>query len=265
MLPEPDPVDQAVAVAFHDVHHRIELEIGLQRRRQQFDRPEDGCPPEHELQRHRHQLTHIAQKDDHRRGQPGKTEQQDQRSGKVVWKLYTVNRDGGPVYDEHDENHGQEEKVDHKSRDKFDQRQDADAEGHLLHQEAVLQYRPRGRGKRIAEEKPGDDPRRQPEHVGHIVHRLALEGEGEHEPEDGDVHRRVHEGPQHAEIRAQVLVPEIAPRHLGNDLPARDQLGNERSKYSQIVHMSRNLQWVKPVSAFTHHGLSPDSCFTIHA
>ena len=84
VLPEPDPVDEAVAVPFDNVDHRVQLDDELQIWRDELKRPEDGSAPEEELQGHCHQLPHVAEEDDHRRGEPGKASEEEDASNKVV-------------------------------------------------------------------------------------------------------------------------------------------------------------------------------------
>lgn len=236
MFPEPDLLDQAVPVPLDNVDHRIELEVRKILCRHQIDRPEDRGPPEEKLQPHGNQLPHVAEEDDHRRGEPGKTGKKHEAGSEVVGQLDDVQGDGRPLDDEHGEDHAQEEEMDDQRGKEPHQRQDADTEGHLLDDEGVVQDRPGGAGKGVVKEEPGDDPRCQPEHIRNVLHRLALEDKGEDEPEDGDVDRRVHERPEHAEIGAEILALEVAAGHLHNELAPGDQLGDERGEHTEVVH-----------------------------
>ena len=127
-LPEPDMVDEALAVAFDDVVDRIQFDHVEVLLRQYFRRPEDRGHPEEELYDHADDLTHVAEEEDDRGGQPGKAEEEGYGGEEVVEHLDAVNGDWFLVDDEHDEDDGYEKGVKHHGGEYFHNRQHPDAE-----------------------------------------------------------------------------------------------------------------------------------------
>jgi len=69
-LPEPDVVDETLAVPLDDVVDRVELYHVEIFHRQDLGGPEDGGHPEEKLQHHPDDLSHVAEKQDDRGGDP---------------------------------------------------------------------------------------------------------------------------------------------------------------------------------------------------
>ena len=152
--------------------------------------------------------------------------------------------DRGPVEKKQQKDHQDKEEMNHQGGEDFHQRENTDAEGHLLDQEAVLDDRPGGARHGIGKEEPGDDAGGQPEDIGDILDRFALEGEAEDEPEDGDVDSGVDKGPEHTEVGAEVLGLKVAPGHLQDQLAAGKELGDKGGKKCEIMHNSARKNFI---------------------
>ena len=61
----------------------------------------------------------------------------------------------------------------------------------------------------FAEEKPGYYAAEHPEHKGDITCRLGFEAHLEYYPEDCNIDRGMNEGPENAEIGAEILAAEV--------------------------------------------------------
>ena len=70
IFPKPFMVDHTVSVSINNIDKRIELNDPVVLFWDHVDRPEDWCQPEAKLYEHRYDLSHILEKNDHRRGDP---------------------------------------------------------------------------------------------------------------------------------------------------------------------------------------------------
>ena len=88
----------------------------------------------------------------------------------------------------------------------------------------------------FAEEEPGDDAAEHPEDKGDIPGRLGFEADLEHHPEDGNVDRRVNEGPEDAEVGAEVFAAEILLGQLQYHPAALEEIPGKKEKNTEIIH-----------------------------
>lgn len=96
-LPEPGVVDEALPVPFHQVVDRVQLHQIEVLRREHLGGPEDGGDPEGELECHGDDLSHVAEEQDNRGGEPGEAEQEDDGGEQIVQNLYGVKGKGQGV------------------------------------------------------------------------------------------------------------------------------------------------------------------------
>ena len=223
-LPEPDMVDEALPVPLDYVVDGVELDHVQILYREDLCRPEYRGHPEEELQHHVDYLPHVAEEDDDGRGYPGEPEEQNYGAEQVVEDLDAVERDGRAVNQEHGEDHEYEEGVENERREYLDDREHPDAEVDLLEEKGVFEDRAGGAPEALAEEEPGDDAAEHPENERNISGGPGFEADLEHYPEDCHVYRRVDEGPENAEIGAEVLAAEILFRQLQYHPPALQQI-----------------------------------------
>jgi len=133
-LPEPDMVNKALPVPLDQIVDGVELDHVEILHRQNLGRPEDGGHPEEKLQHHADNRSHVAKKQDDRRGYPGEAEEQHDGGEEVVENLDTVNGEGSPVHHEHDKDNDDEEGVEHKRREDLHYGEHTDAEVYLFQQ-----------------------------------------------------------------------------------------------------------------------------------
>ena len=88
-------------------------------------------------------------------------------------------------------------------------RQQAYPEHDLLYQEAVAIYGACGRQDGIIEEKPGEHAADEPQDKREIVHGHGAEAYLEDKPENADCNGRLDEGPQDAQIGADIPLLQV--------------------------------------------------------
>ena len=214
IFPEPDPGNEAVAVTLGDVIDGIELHQGLILFRHHFDIPENGGEPEAELEKHGHHLPHILHENDERGGDPGQTHHQDDHGKKIIEDLEIAQSRPVAVSEKGEKDDDDEEKMDEERREDLDDRDHAYLEDDFFHQVTVLENGVGGVAQALGKKEPGNDAGDQPEDEGIIFHRGHLEADIEDEPEQEDRDRRLYEGPEEVQIRAQVSGLDIATRQV---------------------------------------------------
>ena len=108
-----------------------------------------------------------------------------------------------------------EQREERHELDGHDRRRDRLArEARLAHERALVEQRRRRAQHRLAEEDPHDEPDQQEQRVVSAVGPGDLEEHAEHEVVGAHQHERVDEVPQHPERRALVLLAQLAPDHL---------------------------------------------------
>ena len=86
-VPEPDFIDQAVAVTIDQVKDRVELDDGLILERDLVDVPEYGRKPEADAHNDLGDLGQVPEKEHHRRGDPGYAQYQYKGGKQVIDEL----------------------------------------------------------------------------------------------------------------------------------------------------------------------------------
>ena len=236
-LPEPDVVDEAFAVAFDDVVDGVEFDHVEVFGGEHFGGPEDGGHPEEELDDHGDDLSHVAEEDDDRRGQPGEAEEEDDRTEEIVDHLEAVEGDRPAVDQEHGEDDDDEKSVQDEGGEDLDNGEHADAEVDLFEEKGIFHDGTGGAVETFTEEKPGDYAAEHPENKGDIAGGLGFEADLEDDPEDGNVDSRVNEGPENAKVGAEIFAAEILLRQFEDHPPPLEEIFDEKEENAEIVHV----------------------------
>lgn len=244
MYPEPGLADKAVPIPLHQVVNRVELQIDVILLWYDLRIPEDGRQEKPELQEYGDDLAQILEENDHGRGQPGKTEDQDERAEKIIDNLQPINVRGVAVNKVHDKNEGNEKEMNEKGGEYLDDGEDADAEDHLLDDEGVMRHGVHAVVHAVVEKVPDDHPGNVPENIGEILYRLGFEADLKDEPEDEYIGKRQYEGPDDAEIGAEVDGLEVPFGQFIDDVPAGKEFRHKIEKHPDTLHVPPvNSEW----------------------
>lgn len=236
MLPEPDLVNEAVPVPLHEVVNRVQPDKPVVLRRDDVWVPENGGHVESDLEEHRYDLAEVLEEYDHRRGQPREPQHEYDHGEEVVDELQGVYVRIMAVREKHEEDEQDEEEVYDQAGEDLDDREDADAEDHLLYDEGVLDDGACPVVDAVAEEEKECHPRDEPEYVRVVVHRLGFEADLEDEPEDEDVDCGEDKGPDDAEVGTEVYRLEVPFGQFVYDIPAGKKFRQEIGKHSEAMH-----------------------------
>jgi len=140
------------------------------------------------------------------------------------------------VGQKHDKDDADEEGVEDERGKYFDNRQHADAEVDLLEEKGVVENRTGGAVEAFAEKEPGDNAAEHPEDKGDVTGRLGFEADLKYHPEDGNVDRRVNEGPEDAEIGAEIFAAEILFGQLQDHPATLEEIFGKKQKNTEIIH-----------------------------
>ena len=229
IFPEPDPGNEAVAVTLGDVEDGIELHQGLILFRHHADIPENGGEPEAKLEKHRHHLADIPHEDDERGGNPGQAHQHDDHGEEIIEDLEIAQSGPVAIGEKGQKDDTDEEKVDEEGREDLDDGDHAHLEDDLFHQVTVLQDGAGGVTQALGKKEPGNDAGNQPEDEGIVPHRRRPEADLEDKPEQEDRDRRLHEGPEEAQIRAPIPGLDVPTRQGIDKTPASKQ-GDDKTQ-----------------------------------
>ena len=208
-----------------------------------------GGEPEAELEKHGHHLPHILHENDERGGNPGEAHHQDDHGKKIVEDMEIAQSRPVTVSEKGEKNNDDEEKMNEERREDLDDRYHAYLEDDFFHQVTVLQNGVGGVSQALGKEEPGNNTGDQPEDEGIFFHRGRLEADIEYEPEQEDRDRRLNEGPEEVQIRAQVSGLDIASRQVEDEGPAFEQ-GDDKTQEKKTqgfdsVHVWRPLNFPK--------------------
>ena len=200
-FPEPDMIDEGIAIAFDNVEHGIELENIEVLLRNLVRRPEDRRKPEPKLQHHRDKVADIGYEHLERGRQPGNPQQQQHKTKHIVRQLKPVNRRTETVKQKCDQQHRHQAKMDDERRTDRHERQNTDTKRHLLDQKGIGEDSIGTGGSRVGEKEPGDHSRHQPEKKRHSAGRRSCpETDLENEPDDEHERQRLQKRPYRSEI-----------------------------------------------------------------
>jgi hypothetical protein len=135
-----------------------------------------------------------------------------------------MNGDGRFVDEKHYEDDADKKSVEHQGGEYLYNRQHTDAEIDFFQEIGVFDDGVSSAVETLTEEEPGDDTGKHPENKRDISGRLGFEANLKNKPEDEDVDGRMNEGPEYAEIRAEILAPEIPVGQLNDHLPSGKNL-----------------------------------------
>jgi len=237
VFPEPHLVYETLPVPLDDVEDRVELQQEMVGRRKNLHVPEDWCQVETHLKKDGNEGTQVSEKDHHRRGDPGNSNQQNNGAKQIVWNLNHINIKTETVRNKHNEYEQDEKKVNDQGRENLDNGKDADTESDLLNYEGVLHDGTGAVVDTVTEEEPGEYAADQPEDIGIICYRLGLKPDLKDKPEYSCHGQGKQKGPHYAEVGAQVTGFKVTFGQLDDDVPAREEFGNKNEKHPDALHV----------------------------